>query len=237
MNERILGDILAEIWEEEISDFDNLPQFKASLRHKLAMKRIFTLFENNSQNLISTSQRISHSRHTHLSIRKKLIIIFALIVCAVLMTGFIFSYVSKNFHGTVYNEYTKLFATNTENCLETIKYEYCLTDLPDGFELTERVFSLVLGVSTQYRNEMSGKEIAFDQFPKKVFGGNFNTEKHEFEEIEINGHNGLCLDFSDNEHDSSIIIWDNNDYILQLDGNLSKKELIEIAKSAKVIEK
>lgn len=233
MNENILRDLLAKIYDEEILYFDNLPQFQVSLRHRIAMKRIFNLFEKNSHNIANNPQPISHSKHTHVSLSKRLIIIFVLIICATLMAGFIFCYISNNFHGTIYTDYTELFAINAENCPETIEYEYCLTDLPNMFELTERNFSLYLGVYTLYRNDISGKEIAFSQYPKKAFGGQFNTEKHKFEDIEINGHGGLYIEFSN----SSIIFWDNGDYVLEIDSNLPKDELIFLAESAKVLEK
>lgn len=236
MSEKILGEILAEICEEEISSFNYLPQFKPSLRHKLAMKRIFTLFEKNSHNIINTSQTIPHSRHTHLSLRKRLIIVFILIVCAALLTGFIYSYVSKNFHGTVYIDNTQLFAINLENCPKTIEYEYYLSVLPDGFEVIEHDSSTT-DIYTKYRNILSEQEVIFIQCTKEMFDTHYNTEKHDFEEIEINGHSGLCIDFSDIKHNSSTIIWDNDDYILEIKGNLSKKDLIVLAESAKVLKK
>lgn len=231
MNENILRDVLAEICDEEISRFNNLPTFKTSLRHRIAMKRIFALFEKNSRKISNAPQGITDIKEPHLSLRKRLIVIFILILCAALMTGFIFGFVSKNFKGTVYTDNTLLSVINTENCPETIEYEYCLTNLPDGFILNNRDFSLYLGVITQYYNEVSEKEIVFIQWPKKVFGGHFDTERSKCEEIEINGHSGLCLEFSD----SLIIFWDNGDYILEIDSNLSKDDIVFLAKSAKIL--
>lgn len=60
-----------------------------------------------------------------------------MIACAVLLMGFMAVYFSRNFHGTVYNDNTQLFAVNTENCFITIKYEYYLSNLPDGFKMVE----------------------------------------------------------------------------------------------------
>lgn len=45
MNESYLKGILAEICEEEIAELNKFPPFKPSLRHRLAMKRIFALYE------------------------------------------------------------------------------------------------------------------------------------------------------------------------------------------------
>ncbi len=235
MNEKILKDILAEICEEEISDFSNMPAFKTSLRHRLAMKRIFTLFEKNSRSTVNTSPQISFSQHTHLSLRKRLIIIFVLIICAALLTGFIAVYISKNFYGTVYSDNTQLFAVNSENCPTTIEYKYYLSAIPNEFEIVEQDSSS-FDAYTKYKNNSSEQVLTFSQYTKNGHKPHYNTEHHDLEEIEINGHSGLCIDFSDNEHNISIVLWDIGDYILELQGNLSKNELVNLAKSAKVLE-
>lgn len=107
--------------------------------------------------------------------------------------------------------------------------------MPDGFEMVEHD-SLSFDVYTLYENKLSGHLIALSQCTKNKFSIHYNTEHHNFEEIEINGCNGVCLDFSNDERDSSIVIWDNGNYILGISGNLPKKELMTLAESAKVLE-
>lgn len=51
--------------------------------------------------------------------------------------------------------------------------------------------------------------------------------------MNINGNAGLCIDFGDNEFQHVVVVWDNGDYILELSGDLSKNQLIELAKTAK----
>lgn len=235
MNESYLKGILAEICEEEIAELNKFPPFKPSLRHRLAMKRIFALYEKKTHITASNSPIISTSQSKHLHLSKRLIILFAVILCAALLTGFMLIYFSKNFHGTVYYDNTQLFAVNTENCPVTIEYEYCLSNLPDGFEMVEHD-SLSFDVYTLYENKLSGHFIALSQCTKNNFSPRYNTEYHNFEEIEINGHSGVCLDLSNDECDGSIVIWDNGDYILEISGDLSKSSLINLAKSAKVLE-
>ena len=65
----------------------------------------------------------------------------------------------------------------------------------------------------------------------------YNTEYHSFEDIEINGHAGLRLDFSDDEHHHSLLVWDNGDYVLEIVGDLSKSGILKLAKSAKILKK
>ncbi len=236
MNEKDFKAILAEVCEEEISELNKFPPFKPSLRHRLAMKRVFTAFERNSRNTVISSPPVSASHETRLNLRQRLIVIFAAIFCAAFLTGFMVVYISSSFRGTVYWDNTQLFAINTENGLPTIEYKYYLPELPDGFEIVEQ-FSSQSVVYTLYENEVSGQVISLYQSIKTEFTTHYNTEHNDLEEIEINGHGGLCIDFSDDEHDSSILIWDNDDYILQLSGDLDKESLLILAKSAKILEK
>lgn len=234
MNESDFKNILAEICEEEIAELNKFPPFKPSLRHRLAMKRIFALYEKKTHITASNPPIIPTSQSKHLHLSKRLIILFAVIICAVLLTGFMLVYFSKNFHGTVYNDNTQLFAKNTENCPITIEYEYYLSNLPDGFEMVEHDL-LSFYVYTLYENTSSGQVITFSQYTKEKFTPHYNTEHDNFEEIDINDHHGIFIDFSDNEHFGSIVVWDNGDYILEIVGDLSKNILADLAKSAKIL--
>ena len=70
---------------------------------------------------------------------------------------------------------------------------------------------------------------------KAVFGSShYNTEGQDFEEININGHYGVCLYFDLQSYIYAGVVWDSEDYILELSGDLTKKELIDLAKTAKV---
>lgn len=172
-------------------------------------------------------------KNLHLS--KRLIILFAVIMCAALLTGFMLVYFSKDFHGTVYNDNTQLFAVNTENCPITIEYEYYLSDLPDTFKMVEHDLTRT-DFYMRYENTSFGQVITLTQYTKNGFNTHYNTEYHNFDEIEINGHSGVCLDISNGECDGSIVIWDNGDYILEIVGNLPKNHLVDLAKSTKVLE-
>lgn len=113
MNESDFKGILAEICAEEVVELNKFPPFKPSLRHRLAMKRIFALYEKKTHITVSDPTMIPTSQSKHLRLSKRLIILFAVIICAALLTGFMYVYISKNFHGTVYNDNTQLFAVNT----------------------------------------------------------------------------------------------------------------------------
>lgn len=235
MNENDLKDVLAEICEEEKAELNKFPPFKPSLRHRLAMKRIFCMFEKKTHVPASDPPKAPVPESKHFRLSAKHIILFAAIIFLMLFTGFVIIYFSKNFYGTVYNDNTHLFAVDKENCPATIEYEYYLPELPDGFEMVKHDDSLSFYVYTLYENKF-GQVITLTQSTKEMFDAHYSTERHDFEEIEINGHGGLCMDLSDNEHFGAIVVWDNGDYILELYGNLSKNELIFLAENAEFLE-
>lgn len=224
MNENILMEALASICDEEIAELDKMLSFKPSLHHRIAMKRIFRRFERN------TRKKAPEFHGGNMNFKTRLIIIVAAIICAVLAVGFTVIYFSKAFHGTIYADNTRIYAVNTDNCPTTIEYTYYLPDLPKGFEMVEQD-STVIDVYTKYKNNLTGQNITLFQHTKNDFAGHFNTEHNDFEEIEINGNDGLYLPDST----GGLIIWDNGDYILNVSGNLTKNELLDLVKSAKVL--
>lgn len=235
MNENIIKEILAEICQEEIAELNSLPPFKPSLRHRYAMRRIFSSIEKKSRP-ITGKQPWTASARRPLPLSTRLVILIAVIVCAALLAGAILIYVSKNFRGHVNKDNTQLFVINMENGLETIEYEYFLPNLPEGFEMIRRDSSS-LHVFTLYMNEVSEQEITLTQYTKSHYKAHYNTEEYNFEKIVMNGHEAIHICFSDQEGFRSVVIWDNDDYILELFGDLSKNNILELAKSAKILEK
>lgn len=224
MNENILNSILAEICDEETAILDKLPSFKLSLRHRIAMERLFGRYEKNLR------RGIPKFHCGRLSLRTRVLIIVAAIICAALMLGFMSVYFSRCFHGTMYADNTRIYAANTENCPTTIEYTYCLSDLPEEFEMVEQD-STYFQNYTEYRN-LSGQAIVILQRTKKDFVTHLNTEHNNLAEIEINGKYGLYLP----NGNGGLIIWDNDDYILEVAGDFDKEELLNLAKSTKVLE-
>ena len=135
----------------------------------------------------------------------------------------------------MYGDNTHLFAVNIESCPTTIEHKYYLPDLPKGFELIESDSSS-FDVYTLYLNNETKQTITLSQYTKNHFKPHYDTEHHNFEDVEINSHSGLCIDLSDDEHFCSMVIWDNDDYILELFGDLSKNQLVELAKTPEVSE-
>lgn len=236
MNENILKDISEEISAEELSELEQMPPFKPSLRHRFAMRRIFAEYEkNNSRQAHAAPAPSSVEDGSRKITVKRLIIIFAAIACAALLTGAVTVYISKNFHGSVYSDNTRLFAVNTKNCPTVIEHEYYLSELPEGYELLDYDRD-PMSVYKCYYDLSSKQIIIFTQYIKSEFEVHYNTEHHSFEEIEINGQYGLYLDLGDSECIHALAVWDNGEYILQIVGDLPKTDIINLAKSTKVLE-
>ena len=235
MNENILEEIVAESYRREYEQYDNAPEHNFSIKHKLNMKRIFARYARNINKQIQPKRHLDETAYGHnLSLRQKLFVAVLIIVLMSLLVGWIAVYISKDFHGTVYHDYTHLTVVNTDDCPQRIEYRYGLSEIPAGFELIETI-STPVEVYTKYHNKSTGVTFDFLQCVKTYYKPQINTEHHKIEEIDINGHAGLCMDFSDDKHFSAFILWDNGDYIIEIGGDLPKNELEKLAKTAKII--
>lgn len=229
MSECVFDTILEEWAESEWAAYADAPEFKTSKKHDRAMKRIFKLYDKNTRHLCPQSEIRT------ITIRRRLTVALLVIVLAVI-TGFTAAYfISRGFSGRVYKDHTALFPINVENCPTVIEEEYYLPELPEGFEKTS-TRSNPFSITVMYENNLTGQIITFEQRVKPEFDPiHFNTENGELVEVEINGHPGVFVDFSNDERNSAHLIWDNGEYILYLLGNLTKSELLDLAKSAKVL--
>lgn len=230
MSESILKSILEESARLELEKYDNIPDVKFSLKHRLAMKRIFKLYEKNA----AAIRREAVSKPIKRRLTWKTVLTAVAIVFLAVLTGCTAAYfISQDFCGIVHSDNTELFVTNADNCPSTIENKYYLPELPDEFTLLQ-ADSTQWEVYTSYIHPSSGKTITFEQNVKKDFPHiHFNTEKSDFQEVDINGHCALLLEYT--SIDCSVI-WDNGDYVLMLCGNLDKNTLLDLAKTIKVYE-
>lgn len=232
MSESVLKSILEESARLEWAKYENAQEHVFSKKHERKMKHVFKLFERNDCKL---KPYIGSRPHYHFRFTKRnIIVLLAVIFLAALAGCGVTYFTSKNFYGKVNADNTELFVINTENCPSTIEDKYYLPCLPDGYE--------VLGTDStpfyewiSYENPATEQTLTFCQFAKVSFDStHYDTENQKFEEININGHSGLCLDYSSQGYNYAVIVWDNGDYILELYGETSKNELYDLAKTAKV---
>ena len=235
MTESVLKSILEEYAEREWARYADVPEHVFSQKHNRSMKRVFRLYEKNTRKFrtYSASRPMPKIKFT----RKNIMLIMLIVFLAVL-TGCAATYfMSQSFRGEVYSDNTELFPINLENCPTIIEEKYFLPEIPDGFEVYDTK-STPFSTYISFINKQTGQTISFSQHVKEGFDSiHFNTEKGELVEVEINGHYGLFLDVSDEENISSGVIWDNGDYILEVTGNLTKYEVINLAKSAEIYQK
>lgn len=130
-----------------------------------------------------------------------------------------------------------MFPLNTENCPDTIQEKYYLSELPEGFEIFD-ISATPTYECVCFIDKSTGQNVSLCQYVKSNFGRmHMNTENQQIEKIDIKGHEGLCIELEGKEQISSVVLWDNGDYILEVGANLSKNEVINLAKSTKILEK
>ncbi|MCH5203818.1 MAG: DUF4367 domain-containing protein [Oscillospiraceae bacterium] len=229
MTDSVLRSLLEESFEREWASYANAPEFKTSKKHDRVMNRIFKRYEKNTRKLYSQSTTTVRNLSRRIMIAVLVVILAVLAGCAATY------FISQSFRGEVYSDNTELFPINLEGCPTTIEQKYCLPDIPEGYEVLQ-TSSTPFSTHISYINEQTGQTISFSQYVKGSFDSiHYNTEKGELVEVEINGHYGLFLDISDEENICSCVIWDNEDYILELYGNLAKNEILDLAYYAKVL--
>ena len=231
MSESILKSILEESARLEWDKYENVPEHKFSLKHRLEMKRIFKLYEKNTREIHSAA--VSKPKRFRLT-RKTALTAIVLVFLAALAGCTAAHFISQSFRGDVHKEFTRIFPKNTENCPTTIEEKYYLPEVPEGFEVLE-TDSTPYDVYTSYINSSTDDTITLRQFVKTDFSPiHFNTEKCDFQEVDINGHCALLLDYSSIGEKFSGVVWDNGDYVIELCGNLPKNQIIDLAKITKV---
>lgn len=230
MYESIFASIIEEMAEHELASYTDMPMFKTSKKHDRAMLRIFKRYERNTRCLRPQAEINARA------VRKRIIVALVVIILAV-FTGFTAAYfISDGFRGEVHRDNTELFPIDTENCPTVIEAKYYLPELPEGFEILD-TDSTPFYEQIAYENKQTGQTITLEQWVKPEYDStHLNTEKGELVEVEINGHPGVFLDFSNDEQYSALVIWDNGDYILEISADLPKNYLLDLAKSTKILE-
>lgn len=236
MNEDIFKEILAKAVESEFAEFDNAPEHKFSLKHRLAMKWIFARYAKNVRKLRGneTAEVMQSDEYKpRYSLSRRLFLVMIVIILAMFLVGWVVVYVTENFHGTVFSDNTQLTAKNLKDCPQTIENRYALVFVPEGFELIE-TDSSPIDVYTLYMNKSTKQTITLRQWVKSGFDPHYNTEQQPFEEVCINGSIGLYVDLSDSEHKHSLAVWSSEYYVFEIGADLDKEHTINLCNLNKV---
>lgn len=239
MSESVFTSILEEWAERDWESYANAPEFRTSRKHDRVMKRIFRRYERNAKRLSSSGQKL----HTA---AKRLLIILVMILLAMIAGCSIVIARARTLRVEPYseNDVTRVYAIDTEGSPAYIEHEYYLSVLPEGFEMRfTHVSGATLlngykadGKSTYYENRQTGQSLVFNQYIRARDPILHYTGNNDLIEVEINGHSGVFTDSGDDHHDSTYILWDNGDYLISIWGNIPKEDLLNLAKSAKILE-
>lgn len=225
-----LEELISGYFDNEFANIEEVaPRF--SIKHKIAMRKIFRKFADNAYNK-SSSNQIVYVPSKPRSIRKRLIIVAIIIIGMAILTGFVIMFISNGFKGKVYHDNTHLLAVNTEGCPTTIEKEYELSVLPEGYSLfkTEKGHTFIQKI---YENS-NGDRIFFTQYTKIDFNLHIDNDGVELQETNINGCNALFMDTNVKGQNDTVIIWDNEEYVLKILSNIDKNDLIKLAKSNEI---
>lgn len=87
MNETVFRELLGESLRREFAEFDNAPEHKFSLRHKLAMKRILERYEKNARELKGGYTPLQSESMPYYSIKQRMIFALVVIILMTLLAG------------------------------------------------------------------------------------------------------------------------------------------------------
>ena len=200
MNETTLKEVLEEICEEEVSEYEKIkpPHHFFSIRHRKAMKEI--LYPHRQSQSVEIS-----SKHRYIPVRKRLLIMTMVVVMAVMCITAGGAMI-RGFNRKVYPDYTVLLAANAQNCPKTIENVYYLPEIPEGYSLYQKNSGSKF-VTTFYKNNKTNRNMTFSQYVKEGYSANFDTEHRFFNELDINNHYALFLDFSNSEQSNGCLLY------------------------------
>lgn len=216
MNENILSEIFDEVYRQEFSEFESAPRHIFSLRHRKAVKGIFY------------PQPVTYTAKRRIPIKRRLLIALLVILLSAIGAAACAA-VSRSFSFKEKGEFTVMTPVIDQNAPVMIDNYYYLPDIPRGFELYDQ--ERCLTSSSFYYKDSSGRVFFFIQSVKESFNVYYNSEAWVTEEIKINERPAV---YFTEDGIAGTIVWDNEDFILEIGGDLSKNELIALAESVKI---
>ncbi len=128
----------------------------------------------------------------------------------------------------IFSDNLKVTASDVGNAPTEIIEHYEIGSIPEGFELVFQTSEHELA-STSYRN--NDDYIYFGQYTKDSYK-DIDFESYEFY-LDENDQEYIISEFKEGE---LCVIWDNGDYILHINSNLTREEILELCKSVRVKE-
>ncbi len=179
--------------------------YKFSKQHDKQMNKLLNKMRNNR-----------YHKYTKNTTR---VIVAAALISSMTITAFAIPQsrefvVKKLFNHSIYT----IKDTSNAEFVSSITVGY----IPDNFTLKEKYKSDDV-YSCEYWNEDKFVAVFKYTLDNKI---NFDTEKYEYKEIEINNISYILYDL---ETDTCGVIWNSRGYIYTIKGNISSEELMKIA--------
>lgn len=202
-----LAEACALSFEEWISTFpETMPKAECSPQHEKWKKKLFNKMRNDRYHVLTTK-----------SIK---IMLVAAILCALLMSAFVFpssrESIVDNFD--LFNT-IKITKDNNNYVNSDIKVGY----IPEGYVLSDN-FDTGKYKMTKYVNEEGNFFKIIKQSSSITV--NYNTEEQFSTEIIVNNVKYVC---STGNSGVNNIVWTKNDYVYRISGTFNNNELLEIA--------
>lgn len=185
---------------------DDVPEAEYTENHEKWLKKLFNKMRDN--------------RYHRFTTKTVKVLLVAAVLAALLLTAFVIpssrEYIVDNFE--IFSRY-QLTESNDNSVNGKITVGY----IPEGFELINKQNNLKSIIYDYY--DINGQYITVSKFPAST-EIDFNTEHTNTETIVIRD---ITYIYCISKDDKSNIIWNKNDYIYQVNGNISKDEIIKIA--------
>ena len=220
MSEELLKLALQEACEKEFAEFDTGEEHFFSPSHRRKMDKLFKKYccPPKTDTVIK------------MPMRKRIVIAICVIILATILCVGVIAIATNGFKFYKQQDHTDVFTVNWENSPKMIEDMYYLTALSEEFELIE--YWKGTAVSRLRFEDRNGNFLILRQLVKEGFHVYYNTEGYELEEVMVGDCNGFFIEYKGEPE--NLLAWDNGDYVIELIGNFTKEELLDLAKSAEI---
>lgn len=206
---------LARACELSLNDWyatfpDVIPEAECSKKHEKWKKNLFNKMRDDH-----------YHRFTTKTIKVMLI---AATLSALLLTAFVIPS-SREFIIDNFDIFSRYKLTESNN--NAVNGEITVGYIPEGFELTNEQELSRLIINDYYNSNGEFFIITKSASSAEV---DFDTDAGNAETLFVNGKTYMYY-VDENHHNN--LVWNGNDYIYQVDGTISKEELLKIAETVK----
>ena len=204
---------LAKACELSLNDWletfpDTIPEAECSKKHEKWKKNLFN--------------KMRDDRYHRFTTRTIKVMLVAAILCALLLTAFVIPS-SRAFMLDKFDIASRFKIT--ENNKNSVDGEIKVGYIPEGFELTDKVYQ---NKHLYYQYESNNNQYFLIYKFSSSMEVDFDTENHIIEEIVVDD---IKYIYCTGNFGINNLIWTKNDYVYQIDATLGSEELLKIAKS------